>query len=246
MNLYPHNILTGSKKTMSKTVILVPCNGGIVFNVDCKLRELEKMGYEVWRTPGYSAIDQCRSRMAYDAVYRREFEELIWIDGDVDFEIEDLKKLQTSEKDIIAGVYPFKGHPELTFDPLYDDQEIIFGEGGGVYEVHCVATGFLYTKRDVYTSMVDKLKLPLCNTSFDCPSYPWFRPNVWEQEDRHYYLGEDFSFCKYAKQCGYEIYVDSTIKLTHYGKYGYTWEDLAYKKKKISSLRYCKNWSSDK
>ncbi|HAT67231.1 MAG TPA: hypothetical protein DCS66_21990, partial [Flavobacteriaceae bacterium] len=85
MNLYPHNILTGSKKTMSKTVILVPCNGGIVFNVDCKLRELEKMGYEVWRTPGYSAIDQCRSRMAYDAVYRREFEELIWIDGDVDF-----------------------------------------------------------------------------------------------------------------------------------------------------------------
>lgn len=245
MNLYPHRIKTGTEETMSKTVILTPCNGGIVFDVDVKLRQLEKLGYEVWRTPGYSAIDQCRCRMAYDAVYRRDFEELIWVDGDVNFEIEDIKKLQDSGKDIIAGVYPFKGHPEMTFDPLSDDQEIIFGKGGGIYEVNCVATGFLYTKREVYEDMVEGLNLPLCNTSFDCPSYPWFRPNIWE-EDETYYLGEDFSFCKYAKQVGYKTFIDSTIKLEHIGKYAYTWEDLAFKKAKINSLTYCKSSINDK
>lgn len=229
-----------------KTVILVPCNGGIEWKVDEKLRKLESEGLEVWRTPGYSAIDQCRCKMAYDAVYRRDFDNLFWIDGDVNFEIEDIYKLINSEKEIIAGVYPFKGHPEMTFDPLTNDQEINFGEQGKVYKVNCVATGFLKTKKEVYLEMVDKLKLPLCNTSFDCPSYPWFKPNVWEEEGQTYYLGEDFSFCKYAQKCGFEIFIDSTIKLGHIGKYEYTWEDLAYKKKKISNLKYCKNYGLDK
>jgi len=246
MNLYPHRIKTGTMKKDSETVILVPCNGGIVWDVDTKLRELENKGFEVWRTPGYSAIDQCRCRMAYDATYRRDFKKIIWVDGDVNFEIEDLIKLNNSDKEIIAGVYPFKGHPEMTFDPISDDQEIIFGTGGGIYKVNCVATGFLKIDTSVLKDMVEKLDLPLCNTSFDCPSYPWFRPNIWKEGDNVYYLGEDFSFCKYAQQCGYEIYIDSSIKLGHFGKYEYTWEDLAYKKKKISNLRYCKNYRLDK
>jgi hypothetical protein len=226
---------------MNKVVILVPCNGGIIWDVDTKLRKLEtEKGYEVWRTPGYSAIDQCRNRMAYDAIYRRDFDELIWIDGDVDFELDDIEKLRNSNKDIIAGVYPFKGHPEMTFDPLYDNQEIIFGDKGSVYQVHCVATGFLYTKRKVYETMVENLQLPLCNTSFDCPAYPWFRPNIWVENGNNYYLGEDFSFCKYAQQSGFNIFIDSTIKLKHIGRYAYTWEDLVYKKKNISNITYCK------
>ena len=51
-----------------KTVILVPCALGIEWNVDEKLRILEYMGYEVWRIPGWSAIDQCRNNAIWNAV----------------------------------------------------------------------------------------------------------------------------------------------------------------------------------
>ena len=212
-----------------KCVILVPCNGGIEHQTDVCLRELEKRGYEVWRTPGYSAIDQGRNRMAYDAIYRRNFEELMWIDSDVIFNPDDVDKLRKSGYDFIGGAYPFKGWPRMTVQPK-DNQSITFDEKTGkVYEVECVATGFMYTKATVYKSIKEKLNLPLCNTSFDAPQIPFFRPDVWYENNTPYYLGEDFSFCKRAQQVGYKVYLDSRIKLGHVGKYKYDWSDVVNK-----------------
>ena len=44
-------------------------------------------------------------------------------------------------------------------------------------------------------------------------------------DDGHWYLAEDWAFCQRARECGYKIVADTTIRLWHVGSYAYGWED---------------------
>ncbi len=46
-------------------------------------------------------------------------------------------------------------------------------------------------------------------------------PMVYKNE----YVSEDFSFCEKARQIGYKIYAEPSIKLGHQGTYFYTLDD---------------------
>lgn len=216
---------TKIKKSNKNCVILVPCNGGIEFKTDESLRILESRGYEVWRVPGYSAIDQGRNRISYDAIYRRKFEEIFWIDSDIFFDPDDVDRIRSYDLPIVGAAYPFKGYPIMTFSPL-DCKPIIFDKSSGLVEVKALATGFLFTKAYVFDKIKEKFNLPVCNTSFDSPQIPFFQPAIWNLIEQDYYLGEDFSFCIRASNCGYKIYLDAGVKLGHIGRYTYDWEDV--------------------
>jgi hypothetical protein len=183
------------------------------------------MGYEVWRTPGWSAIDQGRNRMTYDAVYLRKFEEILWIDSDIAFNPDDVTRIRSWNQPIVAAAYPMKGWPVMTVQPL-TGKTLEFKEGGSLEEVMCAATGFLYIQSKVFVDLQQSLCLPECNTSFNSPQIPFYKPDVWTIDGEQYYLGEDFSFCMRARQCGYKIWLDTGIKLGHIGKYVYEWEDV--------------------
>ncbi len=66
-------------------VILVPAAQYIEPVCERGLRQLEAMGYPVWRVYGYAAIDVGRSHIATRAL-RQEFDELMWIDADIAFD----------------------------------------------------------------------------------------------------------------------------------------------------------------
>ena len=53
-----------------------------------------------------------------------------------------------------------------------------------------------------------------------------------------WYLAEDFAFCERARQCGYKIMADTTIRLYHYGSYGYTWEDAGTDAKRFGTYHF--------
>jgi GT2 family glycosyltransferase len=36
-----------------------------------------------------------------------------------------------------------------------------------------------------------------------------------------WYLAEDYAFCERARQCGFKIMADTTIRLWHIGEYAY-------------------------
>ncbi len=128
----------------SQCVILVPANSGIEPACDHGLRQLERMGYPVWRVPGFAAIDAARSQLATDAV-ARGFEELMWIDSDIEFDPAAVERLRStligeqgsgvggrgsegSEVAIVSGLYPKKGTRALASSLLPETQVIIFGE----------------------------------------------------------------------------------------------------------------------
>jgi len=215
-----------------KCVVLVPVGGSIEADCERGLRSLEARGYVVRRVTGYAAIDQGRSQMATDAL-ADGFDELMWIDADIGFDPDDVDRLRNAGLPFVCGVYPKKGLRELAIHVAPGTKKVVFGDEGGLLPIHYAATGFLFTRRLVYTAMQDKLALPVCNTRFGRAVVPYFLPMVVPDGDGQWYLGEDFAFSDRARQAGFDILADTRIRLSHIGPYSYSWEDSG-----ISPARY--------
>ncbi|MCX7417927.1 MAG: hypothetical protein NT013_00105 [Planctomycetia bacterium] len=116
----------------------------------------------------------------------------------------------------------------------------MFGPNGGLLAVRYAGCGFLLTHRSVYEAIQKRFDLPLCNhRPHRRPAfYPFFQPLVVPDEGGHFYLGEDYSFCERARQCGFEIMADSSQRLYHIGNYGYSWEDAGNGTTRYRSYTY--------
>jgi hypothetical protein len=214
----------------SRTVVLVPYLGSIHPECERQLHELERSGYQVRRSGGLAAIDAARSQMATDAL-ADNFDWLMWIDSDIGFAVQDVWRLQSHGLPVIAGIYVKKGLRELACHLLPETRQITFGTGGGLLEIRYAAAGFLLTARETYETLLSRLSLPVCNRQFNRPIVPFFLPMIHDQTPgQPWYLSEDFAFCQRLRDAGYSIWADTTIRLTHYGGHGYTWEDAGSSK----------------
>ncbi len=208
--------------TKQTCVILVPhTSSGIEPECERALTQLEQRGFEV-RRRSLGVIDLSRNLMASQAV-RDGFEHIMFIDSDIGFEPNDVLTLRANRLPICAGIYPKKAERAIASNLLPGTHQVVFGKQGGIMEIAYAAAGFLFVHRDVYVALEETL--PLCNETFGMPFYPYFMPMVAEDKGKPWYLGEDFAFCERARKAGFKIHADTTIRLRHYGKYGYSWED---------------------
>jgi len=208
--------------TKQTCVILVPhTSSGIEPECQKSLEELELRGFEV-RRKSLGMIDFARSVMASEAV-RDGFEHIMWIDSDIGFDPNDVLKLRAHRLPIVTGIYPKKGERAIASNLLPGTNQVKFGKGGGLLEISLAGAGFMFAHRDVFKALEESL--PLCNESFNLPFYPYFLPMIGEDRGKPWYLGEDFAFCERAKRKGFQIWADTTIRLKHFGRYGFGWED---------------------
>lgn len=208
------------EKNKSRSVILVPVSSYIEPGVDEALRTLEKMGFTVWRKYGWSAIDQGRCAIAQEAL-DAGFEYLFWVDADVAFFPYDVCKVLSLNLPFVTAPYSVKGWPSLTTE--FIDKDIVLGEKGGLYPIKYGATGFMCTHRSVYEKIIEKFnlsKVKIWGGQYE--AYPFFFPIIHEGE----YLGEDFAFCKRARDAGFNLVCDTRIRLSHIGRYSYSYEFL--------------------
>lgn len=210
-----------------KCCILVPSRGGVEQGCERGLYELARRGYELRVMRGVTSIDQIRCQMATDAI-TSGFEELFWIDDDVQFDPDDVDRLRTANLSIVGGVYPKKGEPQLAIRWKEGTTQVTLGKGGGILEVEYAATGFLLTRRDVFAAMFAADGYVV--GQFDRPMIPCFMPMI-VGDDPKRYLAEDWSFCERARRLGFQIWVDTRPRLMHVGRYPYSWEDLAPRKR---------------
>ncbi|WP_227980366.1 hypothetical protein [Nocardia spumae] len=221
----------------SRCVVLVPTQGSIAPDFARNLTGLERRGYQVRLVTGFAAIDQGRSQMATDAL-RDGFEGLMWIDSDIDFEVAAVDRLLAHDLPIVCGIYAKKGVRGLACHVLPGTGNILFGEGGGLVEIKYAATGFLFTRRDVYDTVAEHEKLPVCNMRFDRPTVPYFLPMLVPDGEHTWYLGEDYAFCERARRSGFEVMADTTIRLGHVGSYRYGWEDAGADPRRYATYNY--------
>jgi hypothetical protein len=165
-------------------------------------------------------------------------EETLWIDADTAFHPDMVERLRAHDLPIVCGIYPKKSKRELAIHALPGTQDIMFGAGGGLLELLYGPTGFLLARREVYRRLREQLNLPECLADTARTLVPYFAPLIRPDGDGWWYLAEDFSFCERARQCGYKIMADTTLRLLHVGSYSFGWEDAGRRVQRFTSYRF--------
>jgi hypothetical protein len=222
----------------ARCIVLVPHRESIDAACEASLRGLEGLGYPVRRSDASAAIDRTRSEMATRAL-AEGYEELLWIDSDIAFAPEAVDRLRSHGLPLVGGLFARRGvaHFGCRFFP--ETKEFTLGEGGGPLEVRYQGTAFLLTHRRVYEDIARVCDLPLCNTMADAtPAVPYFLPMVLrDPEVGPWYLSEAWSFCERARQAGHKVMIETSIRLWHYGRYGYAWEDVGAPRQRVPSAK---------
>src|SRR5439155_25640737 len=75
-----------------------------------------------------------------------------------------------------------------------------------------------------------------CNERFGHPMIPFFLPLIRPMEEGYWYLAEDYAFCQRARECGFRVYADASVRLWHIGTYRYGWEDAGMDRPRFGSF----------
>lgn len=208
------------------SVVLTPHLNGIEPECEKALQQLEQAGVRVVRRGGCSAIDVARNEMLSDALHDGA-ESILFIDSDIGFEAQDALRLLARPEPVISGVYAKKSRREMASIFADGTKEVLFGPGAPAsYPLKYAATGFMRLRADVLRHMIAELGLPLCNTHWGRGVWPFFLPLVMPHgPGKWHYLGEDWAFSHRLAQMGVIPLADTTIRLWHWGRYGFSWED---------------------
>lgn len=210
---------------MSKKKILVgipaydsKVNALTMVSVFNNLKELEKDGHMLnfyLQTKG-CYIDLNRNRIV-DEFLKDGFTDLIFVDSDVAFEADAMKKLVDRDVQIVGGIYPYrelcdKGYPvdiktDLNKYPVVNADEKL---------VECahIPTGFMRIRRDVFDVLAEKYPE---NHDDEGRSFHFRTGLLFRDKGDHKYYGEDVYFCKICNEAGIKVYCDPTIEFIHFG-----------------------------
>ena len=145
------------------------------------------------------------------------YDKIMWIDSDIEWSPKDFFTLYNSDKDIISGCYlmedrhiPIYNQPRGGMMPeqlLYERKEPFKIAGAGF--------GFLCVKQGVFEKM----------------PRPWFGPvpvpnyneKTGERTEDFILVGEDLSWCTKAINCGFDIWVDPSVRVIHQKTFNLNW-----------------------
>lgn len=166
---------------------------------------------------GCSVVSRARNLLVKDLL-ESDCTDLMFIDADINFEADDLIRLlawtSDPKKGIVAGV-PRTRKTEKTYIATLDqDEEGLTMNGMGLVRAKRVATAFMMVRREVFEKLVEAH-----------PEWSYFDDRTERQLSAVFdfkvtqegYMGEDYLFCDRARELGFEVWIDPTIKLGHMG-----------------------------
>ena len=139
---------------------------------------------------------------------------------------------------LVCGIYPKKSRRQFACSFLPQTRQVVFGVKGSLLEILYSGFGFVLTRRAVYETMQRQLNLPVCNLRFQENMVPYFAPMVAGEGEQAWYLGEDYAFCERARQCGFRLIADTSIRLWHVGSHRFGWEDAGRDVAELQQLHF--------
>lgn len=133
---------------------------------------------------------------------------IFWIDSDIEWDLEDFKKIYHSELDIVSGVYLTSLNGTIAANkydaqgrPNTMNEKELFMLDEPI-EVGGVGFGFVAMKQGVFEKM----------------DRPWFKIEhvKWDDLDFECNVGEDYSWCINAQRNGFKVMLDPTVKVKHH------------------------------
>jgi hypothetical protein len=162
------------------------------------------------------------------AFFETECTHLLCIDADLGWPPQAVLAMLDANKEFIAGVYPARGDTNtFLFRPVLNPDNTIVSEKH-LLKMEYIPAGFMLISRSLIEKMQKKfpeLYYSPKNKQVRNPesAYCFFDTEVHEGE----FWGEDFVFCRRARQAGAEIWVDPLIQFDHAGTVGMLIESLS-------------------
>jgi hypothetical protein len=147
-----------------------------------------------------SCYVQCNRNDIVLAAFEHQCHYIMWVDGDMEFPNDGLIRLLSHNVDIVGGLYVRRDEPSTLMGKRLAGSGPLAMEG--LEEMERIPAGFMLTKMDVFR----KIKPP------------WFWLTLDETTGK-IDLGDDYYFCKKARDAGFAVYADNgiTAQLVHHG-----------------------------
>jgi GT2 family glycosyltransferase len=136
------------------------------------------------------------------------YDKIFWIDSDIEWNVEDFEKIYDSEFPVISGLYLLDQFGTVACS-LFDEEYLPkltnqkdFTNMKEPVQVFGVGFGFVAMKSGV----------------FEACSRPWFKIRHMQKgiDPAPINVGEDYSWCLNARENGFKIMVDPTVKIGHH------------------------------
>lgn len=160
----------------------------------CLLRMLKGFpyDYDVILKRG-SILHYSREEIAKTAI-KNGCTHLLFLDTDMYFEKDAVLKLLERKKDVIGVQYNTRKEPTMP------TAFMIGGQTGDLQRAISVATGFMLINLKVFKDITE----------------PWF---FWKTNEKGEVVeGEDYWFCRQAREAGFEVWCDLSIPMGHIGE----------------------------
>lgn len=166
---------------------------------------------------GCSVVSRARNLLVRDFL-DSDCTELMFIDADINFEPEDVLRLMAwasdPKKGIVGGVPRTRKANKVYIAQLDQDETGVTMNRMGLVRAKRIATAFMMVRREVFERLVN-----------ENPQWNYYDHNTDKQLNAVFdflvteegYMGEDYLFCDRAREIGFEVWIDPTIKLGHMG-----------------------------
>lgn len=196
-------------------VVLVPSGKVLDQGFEEALTELNRRGYPVRRVRQEVVPPGFRDRMVRDAL-AAGFAELLLLDPAVSFDPSDVQRLRGHGLPFVCGIYPASGKRGLNCEFPPGTTRVRFGTGGGLQPLVSSGLGFALVRREVFEAMGKQTPPGVEPAYFAIPG---------TESNPATPGAEDVAFCRRARECGFELVADTTIRLWRVGTTRLGWED---------------------
>jgi len=166
---------------------------------------------------GCSVVSRARNLLAQDML-DSDCTDLMFIDADINFEAADIFRLMAWTSDpkrgIVAGVPRTRSTAKQYIATLDQDDGELTMDGMGLVRAQRVATAFMMVRRDVFETLNAAHPEWRYYDERTKRTVPCIFDFMLTDEG---YVGEDYLFCDRAREQGFEVWIDPTIKLGHMG-----------------------------
>jgi hypothetical protein len=243
------------KKPIAKIMVCTPCHSEVSmhytqavlkFQMECMKQNI-LVSFSLLKS---SLVTQGRNLCVAEFLNHKDnYDYLLFIDSDIDFESKTIFKMIGADKDIIACPYPMKmidtekmwlkfKNTDLvkTKDdllragylfPLKLDNKTNINMDHGVIEVSHAPTGCMLIKRKVIEKMIEhypelKIYQPTIVNSKETAKENFYNlfDTLHDIETKRFF-GEDFGFCQRWTDMGGKVYIYALDYITHVGEHQY-------------------------
>ena len=209
--------MSDSSSPRPKVFVALPCYGDVSGYFARALTQfIEDADFDIvvrWGI-GDSLVSRARNVLTADFL-ETDCTHLLWVDTDLIFSAEQVKKMLAHEVPLVGGFYPKKQDGPLAWvcNSLPDAEE---ADENGLQRVRYIGTGFMLIQRElIETVRMMHPELEYRSDGSGRAEWDLWRVGVHAPSGR--YLSEDWWFCQMVLDLGVPVFGDVHVILKHMG-----------------------------